>query len=97
MSLSLLMTYGRIIYMITYLVSLETNEISYSFNINKYHKDEGTPRLISVEINLVTVFYKCIVCVQAFDKFSRHLEKVVHVQIFLPTWLVKMSFSPKDF
>ena len=49
------MTYGRIIYMITYLVSLETNEISYSFNINKYHKDEGTPRLIPVEINLYCV------------------------------------------
>ena len=91
------MTYGKIIYMITYLVSSETREISYLFNTNKYHKGEGTPRLIPVEINLATVFYKCIVCFQAFNKFSRHLEKVFHIQISLPAWLVKISFSPKDF
>ena len=97
MSLSVLMTYGKTIYMITYLVSLETREISYLFNANKYHKGEDTPRLIPVEINLATVFYKRIVCFQAFDKFSRHLKKVFHVQIFLPTWLVKISFSLKDF
>ena len=40
MSLSVLMTYGKIIYMITYLVSLETREISHLFNTNKYHKGE---------------------------------------------------------
>ena len=98
MSLSDLMTYGKTIYMITYLVSLETREISYLFNTNKYRKGEDTPRHIPVEIHLSTVFYKCIiVCFQTFDKFSKHLEKVFHVQIFLPTWLVKISFSAKDF
>ena len=91
------MTCGKIIYMITYLVSLETREISYLFNTNKYHKGGDTPRLIPVEINLAIVFYKRIVCFQAFDKFSRHLKKVFHVQIFLPACLVKISFSPKDF
>ena len=55
MSLSVLMTCGRIIYVITYLVFLETREISYLFNTNKYHKDEDTPRHISVEIHLPTV------------------------------------------
>ena len=83
MSLSVLMTYGIIIYMITYLVSLETREISYLFNANKYHKGEDTPRLIPVEINLATVFYKRIVCFQAFDKFSRHLGKVFQPERFL--------------
>ena len=91
------MAYGKIIYMITYLVSLETRKISYLFNTNKYHKDDDTPRLIPVKINLATVFYKLVVCLQTFAKFSRHLEKVFHVQIFLPSWLSKLSFSLKDF
>ena len=91
------MTYGETIYMITYLVSLETREIGYLFNTSEYRKGEDTLRHIPVEIHLSTVFYKCIVCFQAFDKFLRHLEKVFHVQIFLPTWLVKISFIPKDF
>ena len=78
------------------LVSLKTKEISYLFNINKYHKCEDTPRQ-TVEIHLSTVFYKCIVCFGAFERFSRHLKKEFHVQKFLATWLVKVSFSPKDF
>ena len=73
------MAYGKTIYMITYLVSLETRQINYSFNTNKYHKAEDTPRHIPVEIHLPTVAYKCMVCFKAFDKFSRHLEKVFHV------------------
>ena len=40
--------------MITYLVSLETREISYLFDMNKYHIGEDTPRHISVEIHLNT-------------------------------------------
>ena len=89
------MTYGKIIYMIAYLVSLEAREISYLFNTNnKYHKGEDTPRHILSK-------YICrqfsVVCFQVFDKFSRHLEKLFQVQTFLPTWLVKISFSPKDF
>ena len=73
-------------------------EISYLFNTNKYQKGEDTPRHIPVEIRLPRVFYKCIIiCFQTFDKFSKRLEKVFHIQIFLPTWLVKISFSPKDF
>ena len=71
--------------MITYLVSLETKEISYLSNTNKYHKGEDTVRHIPVEIHLLTVFYKCIVCFQALDKFSKHLEIVFHVRKFLPT------------
>ena len=90
------MTYNKTIYMITYVVSLETREISYLFNVNKYHKCEDAPRHTSVEINLSTVFYKCIVCFQAFERFSRHLKKVFHVQKFLATWLIKISFNPKD-
>ena len=31
-------------------------EISYLFNINKYHKGEDTRRYISVEIHLLTIF-----------------------------------------
>ena len=97
MSLSVLMTYGKTIYMITYLVSLES-EISYLFNTNKYQNGEDTPMHIPVEIHMSTVLCKCIiVCFPTFDKFSKHLEKVFHVQIFLPTCLVKISFSPKDF
>ena len=61
------------------------------------YKGEDTPRHISVEIHLSTVFYRCIVYFQAFDIFSRHLKKVFHVQIFLPTRLVKITFRPKDF
>ena len=90
------MTYGKTIYMITYLVSLETREITHLFNTNKYHKAEDTPRHIPVEILLSTVFYKCIVCFQTFDKFSENLGKVFFVQIFLLSWLVENSFSPKD-
>ena len=87
MSLSFLMTCGKTIYMITYLVSLGTREISYLFNTSKYRKGEDTPRHISVKMHMSTVFYKCIVCFQVFDRFSRHLQKVFHVQIFLPIWL----------
>ena len=83
------MTWGKTIYMITYLVSLETREKRYLFNTNKYRKGEDTPRHISVKTHLSTVFYKCIVCFQVFNKFSRHLQKGIHVQIFLPTWLPK--------
>ena len=50
------MTCGKTIFMITYLVSLEMREISYLFNINKYHTGEDTPRYISVEIHLPTIF-----------------------------------------
>ena len=85
MRLSILMAYGKTICMISYLVSLETREINYLFNTNKYHKVEDTPRHIPVEIHLSTVFYKCMVFFKAFDKFSRHLEKGFQVQIFLPT------------
>ena len=60
--------------MITYLVSLEKIEISYLLNTNKFHKDEDTPRHVSVEIHLLTVFYKCAVCFQAFNKFTRHFS-----------------------
>ena len=49
MSFSVLMTYDKIIYVMTYLVSFKTREISYLFIINKYHKGEDTP--ISVEIH----------------------------------------------
>ena len=80
-----------------YLVSLETSETSYLLNVNKYHKGEDTHRHISVEIHLLKIFYKYIVCFQTFDRFSKHLEKAFHVQIFLPTWLVKISFLPKYF
>ena len=87
MSLSVLMTYGKTFYMITYLVFFGKREISYLFNTNKYHKGEDTLRDIPVEIHLSPVFYKCIIiCFQTFDKFSKHLEKVFHVQIFSPTW-----------
>ena len=65
--------------------------------MNKYHKCEDTLTHTSAEIHLSKVFYKCIVCFQAFKRFSRHLKKVFHVQKFLATWLVKVSFSPKDF
>ena len=61
--------------MITYLLSLERREVSYLSKINKYHTGQDAPRHISVEIHLSTVFYKCIICFQAFDRFSRHLEK----------------------
>ena len=51
------MTYGKTIYMIAYLVSLETREISYLINTNnKYHKGEDTPRHIPVKVHLSTVF-----------------------------------------
>ena len=90
------MTYDKTVYMITYLVFLETREISYLFNISKYHKWKDTARHTHVEIHLSAVFYKCIVCSKAFERFSRHLKKVFHVQNFLATWLVKISFSPKD-
>ena len=92
MSLSVSMEYGKTVYMITYLVSLETREMNYLINTNKYHKSEDTPRHIPVEIHLSPVFYTCMVCFQAFDKFSRYLEKVFHVQI-----LLKIYFNPKDF
>ena len=64
------MTYGKAIYMITYLASLKRIEISYLFDINKYHYGEDTLRPISVEIHLSTAFYKCIVYFQVFDGFS---------------------------
>ena len=79
------MSYDKTIYMITYLVPLETREISYLFDINKYCKDKDTPTHISVKMHLSTVFYKCIAYFKAFERFSRHLEKVFHVQIFLTT------------
>ena len=41
------MTYGKTLYMITYLVSLETRKISDLFNANKYHKLEDKPILLS--------------------------------------------------
>ena len=91
------MKYDKTIYMTTYLDFLETRETSYLFNINKYHKCKGTARHTHVKIHLSTVFYKCIVCFQAFERFSRHLKKVFYVQKFLATWLVNISFSPKDF
>ena len=75
------MTYDKTIYVITYLASLGTREITYLFNINKDHKGKETPRHISVKIHLWTVFYKCIVCFFTFNRFSRLLEKVFHVQI----------------
>ena len=56
MNLSVLMTHNKITNMITYLVSLETREISYLFNINKYYKGEDIPRHISIEIHFSTVF-----------------------------------------
>ena len=91
------MTYDKTIYMIMFLISLKRIEISYSFNINKFHGREDTPRHISVKIHLSTVFYKSTVCFKAFAKFPRHLEKVFHAQIFLPTWLVKIYSNPKVF
>ena len=42
--------------MITYLVSLETREVSYLFNINKYYKGQDIPKHISVEIHFSAVF-----------------------------------------
>ena len=96
MIFSVLMTYDKTVCMTTFLVFLETREISYLFNINKYHKCEDTARHTHVKIHLSTVFYKCIVCFQAFERFSRHLKKVFYVQKFLATWLVKISFSLKD-
>ena len=51
MSLLVLVTHGKSIYMVAYLVSLETREISSLFNTNKYHKGKDTPRHISVEIH----------------------------------------------
>ena len=56
MNLSVIITYDKTIYRTTHLVSLETREISYLFNINKYHKGEDTPRHTSVEIHLPTIF-----------------------------------------
>ena len=91
------MTYDKTVYMITYLVFLDTREISYLFNITKYHKCEDTARHTHVKMHLSTVFYKCIVCFQVFERFLRHLEKEFYVQKFLATWLVNISFSPKDF
>ena len=91
------MTHDKTVYMITYLVFLEMRAISYLFNINKYHKCEDTAKHNHVKIHLSTVLYKRIVCFQAFERFSRHLKKVFYVQKFLATWLVNISFSPKDF
>ena len=63
------MTYDKTIYMITYLDFLETRDTSYLFNINKYHKCEDTASYTHVEIHLSAVFYKCIVCFHAFERF----------------------------
>ena len=41
--------------------------------------------------------FLCTVCFQDLDKFSGDLKIVFHVQIFLPTRLVKISFIPKYF
>ena len=54
------MIYKKITNMITYLVSLETREISYLFNMNKYYKGEDTPRHISVEIQQSQQFSKSV-------------------------------------
>ena len=97
MGLSVLMTYNKTIYFITSLVSLETRETSILSDTNKYPKCKDTPRHISFEIHLSTVFSKYSVSLLAFGRFSRHLKKVFYIHISLPTWLVKISFSPKDF
>ena len=60
MNLSVLMTYNKITNVITYLVSLETREVSYLFNMNKHYKDEDTPRHISVEIQQSQQFSKSV-------------------------------------
>ena len=45
------MTYDKTVYMITYLVFLDTREMSYLFNITKYHKCEDTARHTHVKID----------------------------------------------
>ena len=95
MSLSVLMIYDKTIYMTTYLVSLETRAIGYLFSINRYYKCEDTPNFC--RNTFLNSFLKVYCMLSAFDRFSRHLKKLFQVQIFLPTWLVKISYSLKIF
>ena len=60
-------------------------------------KGEDIPRHTSVETLLSTFFYKCFVCFQAFDRFSRHQRKAFHEQIFLPTRFVRIFVQPERF
>ena len=77
------MPYNKTIYMITYLVSLEKREISYLLNTNKFHKDEDTPRHVSVEIYLLTVFYSVLYVF----RLSTNSQDISRTDI-LPVWLV---------
>ena len=70
------MTYGKTIYMITYLVSLEMREISYLFNTNKYHKGKDTPRHIPIKIYLSTVF-SCMF--SGFRQIFKTPEKTIYL------------------
>ena len=67
------------------------------FDLTNVTEDEDIPRYIFVETHLWIFFYKCIVYFQVFERFSRYLKKVFHVQIFLPTRFVKISINLKNF
>ena len=76
---------------------METREINYFSNTKKYHKGEDTPRHIPVEIHLPTVFNKRIICFQAFDKFSRHLEKSISSSDIFTSFVSKNFFQLERF
>ena len=89
------MTYGKTIYMIACLVSLETREINYLFNTNnKYHKGEVTPRHIPVKIHLSTVF-SCMF--SGFREIFKTPGKTISSTDIFTNLAGKISFNPKDF
>ena len=80
--------------MITYLVSLESSETSYLFNVNKYHKGEDTPRHISVETHLLGIFYKYCMLSDFRQIFKTPGKSISRTDIF--TNLVGKNFFPTE-
>lgn len=60
-------------------------------------KGWNTTKQLSVETHLSTVFFCCIACAHAYERFPRHLQRVFPWQKFLLSQLVKTFFSLKYF